>query len=75
MMKYGAILPLIFGTILAAFGVYALFMAVEIMRDSSRADEPILGIRSLIFLLLGIVAFACAAVLLFWASNRNRKNK
>ena len=74
MMKYGAILSLILGTALAGFGVYALFLAVGMIRDSSKANEPILGIRSLIFLLLGIVAFACAAVLLFWASNRNKKN-
>jgi len=73
-MKYGAILSLILGTALAGFGVYALFLAVGMIRDSSKANEPILGIRSLIFLLLGIVAFACAAVLLFWASNRNKKN-
>ncbi len=75
MMKYGAILTLILGTVLAGFGVYALFLAVGIMRDSSKVDEPILGIRSLIFLLMPIVAFACAAVLLFWASNRNKGNK
>ena len=67
-------MTLIFGTVLAGFGVYALFLAVRIMSDSSRADEPILGIRSLIFLLIAIVAFACAAVLLFWASNRNKRN-
>jgi predicted Co/Zn/Cd cation transporter (cation efflux family) len=73
-MKYGVILTLIFGTVLAGFGVYALFLAVGMIRDGSNVDEPMLGIRSLIFLLIAIVAFACAAVLLFWASNRNKRN-
>ena len=74
-MKYGVILTLIFGTVLAGFGVYALCLAVGMIRDGSKVDEPMLGIRSLIFLLIAIVAFACAAVLLFWASNRNKRNK
>lgn len=75
MMKYGVILPLIFGMVLAGFGVYALFLAVGIIGAGSRVDEPILGIRSLVFLFMAVVAFACASVLLFRVSNRNKGDK
>jgi len=74
-MKYLVIAAIIFGTALACFGVYALFSGVVMIRDSGRMEAPTSGTIGLIYTLIAILAFGCAAFLFYWASASNKSKR
>jgi len=73
-MKYGLILKLFFGTVLACIGIAAIVAGVLASRDSFVRSEPALGFFLAIILFVGVIALICAAAVLLWALGGMRRN-